>query len=232
VEEREMEAMPEQIDDPDSFIQGPHSLEIRKTFERAKPDLDQLCLEFPHLDRSVIWDALAEQTRIAMDWPNREYRTQVRAWKKFCKAWDELCRTMFNLPTLDQLQDAYKLQAKKGVKLYREPERVYAEVYKKWPPWLEDLRQAGRFPMPETKGKKGRPDTFWIDAQAQKLEDHFREVTGSPQRKIVERILSCAPVPEGVSIDSERIRERKRKRSKQDRHIMRLADRSRRVGKN
>ena len=85
--------------------------------------------------------------------------------------------------------------------------------------------------MPEAKGKKGRPDTFWVDAQAQKLEDHFREVMGSPCRDLVEKFLNCAAIPEGVSIDSERIRERKRKRSKQDQHIMRLANR-RRVGKN
>jgi len=211
-------------DDPEAvFVQGPYRSEIRKTFDCARPILEKLSQQIPSLDRTLILGCLAEQTRIAMKWPTREYRKTVLAWKKFCKAWDEFCSAALQTPTLEQLKDTLKTQKKLGVRLNREPEEMYSELYKKWPPWLEKLREALNLPMPEAKGKRGRPEMWWIDLQAQKLEDYFREQTGYPQREIVGDLLSCAPVPKGVSIDTERIRQRKRRRSKKDRHMMRLA---------
>jgi hypothetical protein len=223
-----------QNDDPEAeFVQGPYRLEIRKTFDRAKPFLAELYQQIPGVDRSLISGVLAEQTITAIKrlGRGREYRQTVLVWKKFCKAWDELSRALIHTITLEQLRDIFKFQKKKGVELNREPEQVWNELYKKWPPWLEDLRQFHDLPMPEAKGKRGRPDMWQIDLQAQKLENHFRELTGSPQREIVGKLLSCAPAIEGVSIDPERIRERKRRRSKQDRHMMQLVA-TRRVRKN
>ena len=61
--------MAKDIQYPNSLIQAPHRLEILKTFKRAKAHVDQLLAKFPQLNPDIIWEALAEQTCIAMDWP-------------------------------------------------------------------------------------------------------------------------------------------------------------------
>lgn len=213
-------------EDPEAeFSQGPYSFEIRKTFERARPILEELFGQCPDLDRRLILDCLKEQTLRALQWKTPEDRKKAAAWKKLWKALDEFRSVAFQTPTLEQLKDTFKFQQKKGVKLDRTAQEMWGEFYKKWPPYFEYLRQTHNLPMPEAVGEKGRPKAWWFDVQARRLRDHFEEKMGSPKGEVIESLLNCAPPVPGISMKWEDIRRRlgKWKRDKQAWHIMALS---------
>jgi len=63
-------------EDPEAkFVQGPYRFEIRKTFDRARPILEELYQQIPSLDTTLILECLTEATLFAMKWPDREYRS-------------------------------------------------------------------------------------------------------------------------------------------------------------
>lgn len=190
-----------------ALAQGAHSAEIRKTFERSKPVLDQLQKQYPNVDKELILGCLKEQTIIAETWPQAQDRKKVVAWKKLCTAWDEFCSVTSQRPTLEQLKHVQKSLIQKGHTAHS-PQMLYRKWFKKWPKFFQDLQATHHPPAPEAIGNKGRPTSFWSDGQARKLADHFREKTDTPQWKFVSALLECAPPIPGLKMSPEHIRQR------------------------
>jgi hypothetical protein len=67
----------------------------------------------------------------------------------------------------------------------------------------------------------GKPRAGWSDDIAFAMERHFTEKLGTPNRKLMSKLLSCAPVIESLSMESEKIRQRLLKKKRENKKILR-----------
>lgn len=194
-----------------ALIWGPWQKEIRETFSTAQPILEQMSAE---LDPLYLRYLLREQTWIALKYPNWEQREIEKTWVDLCRA-------------VESFLKATSEQASKELKEDLENRRAAVEatgVSVTWWPTVGDFEPSpelvsalktyseafGLLSYEEALDRKsgGRPTSFWLDAVAFAMKEHFPEKTGLPKWPMVSCLLKCAPSIEGISMEPARIRQR------------------------
>jgi hypothetical protein len=207
-----------------AFIWGPWQKEIRETFSKARPIIEELA---PEIDRRFIFYLLREQTWIAM---NRSNRKIEQAWRNLCHALETFLSSAFGSRPLREIKQALEGAEKAGkeeggkLKLWVQPEELA-------PKPSEDILKglntyADKLGLPTYKevvsgNPGGRPPAGWSDDVAFAMQRHFSEKLGTPKRKFISKLLACAPVIESASMESEKIRQRLLKKKRQDKKILR-----------
>src|SRR5262249_557142 len=88
-----------------AFVWGPWQKEIRETFSKARPIIEELA---PEIDRRFIFYLLREQTWIGMNRPNTEQRKIERAWMKLCHSLETFLSSAFGSRPLKEFKRAFE----------------------------------------------------------------------------------------------------------------------------
>jgi hypothetical protein len=194
-----------------ALVWGFEQKEIRQTFSKARPILDELPSK---VDRGFLLYLLREQTWIALKWSTAERRKIENAWLLMCRAIDDFLQAAFKRASKEletELQNKRAAVEATGVTTRYWPE---VKESKPSPEMIQALKTYSElFSLPAyeealERKRGGRPTSYWFDCVALAMKEHLQEKTGSPQWTMVSRLLKCAPSIRGLSMTPTSIRQR------------------------